>query len=113
MEKEQSVYVFSKFFIADVYSKFCFHSLHKSCMGCPAYLRCKRETSCTSLHVYAVDLLFRSDTFTLYSNGPFYHPMLGKIHSVGLVWLVVAYFCNKLIFTSMVGLKPSSKVCVC
>lgn len=108
MEKGQSVYVFSKFFLADVCGKFCFPSLHKS-----AYLRCKRERSCTSLHVYAVDLLFRSDTFTLYSNGPFYHQMLGKIHSVGLVWLVVAYFCSKLIFTSMVGLKPSSKVCVC
>lgn len=34
---------------------------------------------------------------------------LEEIHCIGLVWLVVAYFCNKLIFTLMVALKMSSK----
>lgn len=78
----------------------------KSYIGCPEYLRCKRETSSTSLHVYPVNLLFRSDALTLYSNGPFCHQM---IHCIGLLWLVIAYFCNKLIFTLMVALKTSSK----
>lgn len=39
--KGQSVYVFSKLLLADVYDKFCFHSLCKSHIGCPAYLRNK------------------------------------------------------------------------
>lgn len=84
------------FFLLD---KFCFHPLCKSYIGCPAYLRGQRETSSVSLCVYAVDLLFRSDTLALYSNGPFYHQILGEIYCIGLVWLVVAYFCDKLIFT--------------
>lgn len=84
------------FFLLD---KFCFHPLCKSYIGCPAYLRGQRETSSVSLCVYAVDLLFRSDTLALYSNGPFCHQILGEINCIGLVWLVVAYFCDKLIFT--------------